>query len=255
MGSTFYKIRLGLSVVLLMTLMTACNNDSSALKSSGQRALESQLFEGSGHLTERDLNPVYSEHTDNTTVFEANGDEEIVATNDFVVGGLPDYFEYVLGGSLDDNTVATGKVSVNGAEYYLKIVCKGDEEGSHYELCLFDDSEEINSLNIDKIEDWSQPLVFPKGFEILSKDYDKDGTPEILIGQYGCQNWNLFRMYTVTNDLRLRLKEKIPILTVSVQDFSTVLETEGNKIKYSYYDNAQVFKENGGWVNKEIEMW
>jgi len=144
--------------------------------------------------------------------------------------------------------VAKGDIIVNNIQYSLELVNEKKKDCSRYELYLYD----LNNTLIDSfdIDNWSEPLRFDKYFEILSEDYDNDGTPELLIGQYGCQNWNLYHMYTVSEDLKISEKENVPELTISEQDYSIILQKDEDKLIYSYYNNSK-----SDWVKKELIMW
>ncbi|MCD8326899.1 MAG: hypothetical protein LUC90_09555 [Lachnospiraceae bacterium] len=80
-------------------------------------------------------------------------------------------------------------------------------------------------------------------------DLNSDGCMEVLIGQYGASNFNLYRMYYIDADLQIGCYSEIGELTISSQEMSPALEVSGDKIVYSFYDNAR-----GEMVTGEIDI-
>lgn len=128
----------------------------------------------------------------------------------------------------------------------------GPHQGSNwtgkYELVVWD-SEKDEAITSYPLEEWKEPLNFQESFTLNITDYNEDGTYEVLIGQYGSSNSNIYRMYYITEDLEIGCYTEIGELNISDRDMSPVLESGEGVVTYAVYDNST-----GGTITKEIDI-
>lgn len=81
-------------------------------------------------------------------------------------------------------------------------------------------------------------------------DYNKDGYPDVTLGSYGSSNWNIFELYTIDSQGKIRNICEDSI-AVGVKDHSVFLTQteEGNTDFYtSVWNNATGQMETIRWV-------
>ncbi len=71
----------------------------------------------------------------------------------------------------------------------------------------------------------------------------------MLIGQYGSSNYNIYRMYYITEDLEIGCYTEIGEINISDRNMSPVLEAGDGVVTYSYYDNSV-----GGMITEQIDI-
>ena len=106
-----------------------------------------------------------------------------------------------------------------------------------YELVLHD-AESSEVITRHALAEWQQELIFTEEFPIQLADYNEDGIMEFLIGQYGCSNYNFYRIYYITPELEIGYYEEIGELMITSKEMSPVLERNEDGTLYSYYNNA-----------------
>lgn len=124
----------------------------------------------------------------------------------------------------------------------------GPNWSGQYELIVLDiyNNTVLSSYRLDE---WGEPLCFHETVALNLTDLNSDGCPEVLIGQYACANYNLYRMYYIDKDMQLGYYSEIGALEISSQEMSPQLKAADGKITYPVYDNAK-----GGIVSKELEL-
>lgn len=100
-----------------------------------------------------------------------------------------------------------------------------------------------------KLKEWSELLNFKENFELNLTDYNEDGIYELLIGQYGSNNYNIYKMYYIKDDLEIGYYAEIGELEISSKELSPRLEVRDGNIIYSVYNIS-----NGVMVDKEISL-
>ena len=113
----------------------------------------------------------------------------------------------------------------------------GGEWTGQYELVI-SDSSNSEVINRYTLKEWQEALSFQEQFTLQPVDYNKDGTLELLIGQYGCSNYNFYRMYYITPEQEIGCYDKIGELMISSLEMSPVLEGSNTEVRYSYYNNS-----------------
>ena len=91
---------------------------------------------------------------------------------------------------------------------------------------------------------------YPGQFQLRISDYNKDGYPDVTLGSYGSSNWNLFELYTIDSQGKIRNICEDSI-AVGVKDHSVFLTQteEGNTDFYtSVWNNATGQMETIRWV-------
>ncbi|MCD8131765.1 MAG: hypothetical protein LUE16_10930 [Lachnospiraceae bacterium] len=124
----------------------------------------------------------------------------------------------------------------------------GPNWSGEYELVVMESGSD-SVLSRYQLTEWDETLCFQENFDLQVTDLNADGCMEVLIGQYGASNFNLYRMYYIDADLQIGYYSKIGELTISSQEMSPCLEVSGNSAVYSVYDNAK-----GEWVTGEIDI-
>ncbi|MCD7738903.1 MAG: hypothetical protein LUH58_07690 [Lachnospiraceae bacterium] len=117
-----------------------------------------------------------------------------------------------------------------------------------YELVVMESGSDT-VLSRYQLTEWNENLCFQESFDLQVTDLNSDGCMEVLIGQYGASNFNLYKMYYIDADLQIGYYSQIGELTISSQDLSPALEVSGDKVVYSVYDNAR-----GEMVTGEIDI-
>ena len=91
---------------------------------------------------------------------------------------------------------------------------------------------------------------YPGQFQLRISDYNKDGYPDVTLGSYGSSNWNIFELYTIDSQGKIRNICEDSI-AVGVKDHSVFLTQteEGNTDFYtSVWNNATGQMETIRWV-------
>ena len=153
--------------------------------------------------------------------------------------------------TLFDGTTANIKlIMTNGIYYDEKYVEKfvGFGGGTYdenyigiYELQLVDQEGAILS-SMDLNKDWDYPKINYSGaFDILSADYNGDSCPDFTIGTYGSSNMNLYFLYTITKDNKIKRICQTEIAE-SKKEWSVIFEHELVGEEYQFltkvYNNA-----------------
>ena len=147
-------------------------------------------------------------------------------------------------------------------DYWLKLqMYEGDYNYDHnpgprqganwtgkYELVVWD-SVKDKAITSYPLEEWQEPLNFLEKFTLNITDYNEDGTYEVLIGQYGGSNYNIYRMYYITEELEIGCYTEIGELNISDRNMSPVLEVGDGVVTYAVYDNST-----GGTITKGIDI-
>lgn len=117
-----------------------------------------------------------------------------------------------------------------------------------YELIIADT---VDGKIVQKfaLEDWSETMNFQEQGTLHITDYNNDGILEVLIGQYGTTNFNVYHMYYITPDLEIGYFSEIGELMISSKELSPILEVKDGMVAYSVYDNSV-----GGYVIQKIDM-
>ena len=88
------------------------------------------------------------------------------------------------------------------------------------------------------LKEWGEELLFKESVALTLTDYNMDGVLEILIGQYGSQNYNTYNMYYITEASTIGYYSEIGTLSISSEDMSPQLEVKNGSIQYPLYDNS-----------------
>ena len=88
-------------------------------------------------------------------------------------------------------------------------------------------------------------MTFNSKFKLKVYDYNNDGVYELLIGQYGVSNYNLYNLYYIDEKLGIGKYDDFKEIPISSDDMSPILDNG----YYKYYDNA-----NQEWVEHQIEV-
>ncbi|MCD7805784.1 MAG: hypothetical protein LUH19_00395 [Lachnospiraceae bacterium] len=107
-----------------------------------------------------------------------------------------------------------------------------------YELAVMESGSDT-VLSRYELTGEEETLCFQESFALQVTDLNADGCMEVLIGQYGTSNFNLYKMYYIDENLQIGYYTEIGELTISSQEMSPALEVSGDKIVYSFYDNAK----------------
>lgn len=117
-----------------------------------------------------------------------------------------------------------------------------------YELIIADTVDGKIIKNFD-LEDWSETMRFQEQGALNLTDYNCDGILELLIGQYGTTNSNIYHMYYITRDLEIGYFSEIGEIIIDSKELSPILEIKEGMVEYSVYDNSI-----GCNVIKKIDM-
>ena len=137
-------------------------------------------------------------------------------------------------------------------EYYLELIMY---EGKYYvdtEVGAFEGENWVGDCKLvikrdEKIEyeylldeDWSEEMRFGSHFEIEIYDYDNDGQPEFLLGQYMSSNINEYKLYRITNEKTIEMINGGENINISGKErYSCKFNIDDNhKFFYEYYDNS-----------------
>ena len=103
--------------------------------------------------------------------------------------------------------------------------------------------EVLSEIGLNKIFDPDgADMIFNRTFLLQLEDYNNDGSPDFVIGQYGSSNGNLYRLFTIKNDKI----EPLPVKTGEILSSGgrSRYTTEFEKFAKSgfinwYYNNAE----------------
>lgn len=89
-------------------------------------------------------------------------------------------------------------------------------------VCLNQPDSELSRCDI-QID--GPTMLFPGEYDLQWADYNRDGNPDLSIGQYGASNWNIYRLYTILPGGEI---EELPVdggwVMASLQKFSAAFE-------------------------------
>lgn len=116
----------------------------------------------------------------------------------------------------------------------------GDRWEGNFALVWTDeDGKKLGQLSLNEAFGQSS-LIFTRSFPLLFDDYNKDGYPDVAIGQWGSSNGYVYRLFTIGPDGIAQLPvENSSTLFNSSSEYSvrfTTLEQPG--FQTSYYDNS-----------------
>ena len=135
---------------------------------------------------------------------------------------------------------------------YKSVLDPGPTFGANwtgeYELNILD-KQNNKTVSSYRLKEWNEPLNFKDFFALNITDYNKDGVFEVLIGQYGGNNYNIYQMYYITEALEIGHYAELGELEITSREMSPRLEVHGGNIIYSLYDNSK-----GKWVDNKIDM-
>lgn len=110
----------------------------------------------------------------------------------------------------------------------------------HYELRTVNEQGEVSDtvdLNADWLGEEGGTINFPEEFEILFTDYNRDKNPDFTIGTYGSSSMNLFYLYTVDGEGKIRRLCETEIPSQLLMEYSVVFEhdTEAEGMPFLSY--------------------
>ncbi len=111
------------------------------------------------------------------------------------------------------------------------------------------DTVKNETISTYEISDWTEPLRFVGDVELNVTDYNEDGSKELLLGQHGGSNYNIYHMYYITKDFEIGYVSEIGELVISSKEVSPVLEVKNNMLIYQVYD-----MNSGSFITKEIAL-
>lgn len=146
-----------------------------------------------------------------------------------------------------DGTAANIKLIMTDGNYYDEEYAGygggtyAENYDGNYELQLVDQEGAILS-SMDLNKDWDYPKINYGGtFDILFADYNGDSCPDFTLGTYGSSNMNLYFLYTITKDNKLKRICRTEIAD-STKERSVVFEQEAAGEEYQFltevYNNA-----------------
>lgn len=148
--------------------------------------------------------------------------------------------------SLYDGTAASLKLIMTAGYYDKEYAGAGEgiyaeNYDGNYELQLVDQKGVI-LFTINLNSDWDYPQINYSGtFDILFTDYNGDSCPDFTIGTYGSSNMNLYYLYTITKDNKIKRICQTEIAD-SIKKWSVVFEHKEVGEEYQFltegYNNA-----------------
>lgn len=149
--------------------------------------------------------------------------------------------------TLYDGTAARIRLLMTDGTYYDEEYAGAgggtypENYDGNYELQLVDQKEAIlTSLDLNSDWDYSN-INYSGAFDILFTDYNGDSCPDFTIGTYGSSNMNLYFVYTITKDNKIKRICQTEIAD-STKKWSMVFEHEAVGEEYRFltevYNNA-----------------
>ncbi len=99
------------------------------------------------------------------------------------------------------------------------------------------------------LKDWKEPMLFQEQVTLNVVDYNEDGVFELLLGQYGTQNFNLYHLYQIyeeqeignestANPIVITYRSDKGDIAMTCKELSPILEYDGKDLQYEVYDNT-----------------
>lgn len=162
--------------------------------------------------------------------------------------------------SLTNLVVSSNLVKVKGnKEYTVKLVMTkgtyfdsehGDIGGGiadenyvgKYEFQVFDVEKKVSTYSLEENGDMENIIINQVPFELIFSDYNEDQNPDFSFGQWGSSNINIFSLFTILEDGKIKpLTDPFYIATSEQkyeQDYSILFACENKIIRTEWYNNA-----------------